>query len=309
MDYFKATYDETDGTIIITSNTYWALNANGNFMVSKYSGKGNSTLFVYAPEDIQYENGSIYFSYGSNNCLVSPPIKLTFVENKNYFSINPSYAVFHGKGSVATITVNSSNGYIITNSNPSIFRTIEYGRNKLMIISNTNDEFGIKKNKYIELRNVSSGAKRQINIYQLSSQEDEYTSILSASYSMIDNNTFSIFVTSLYKNVYNFFTWEAPEGVNITRQNNNNLIAKVENNETVGNVFEIIFKNDYTTYSLIINRDTGYQSSVFDVAIECPKKFTVDGGTLKLSVLSQTVDNMYQRQKLIDDNQKISNGC
>ena len=304
MDYFKATYDENEGTITIISNTYWSSKVEGNFMLSKYSGTGNDILAISSPKDIQIERGTIYFSYGKNSCVVSPPITV-LAENSNYFSINPSYAVFHGKGSVATIVVNSANGYKITNQDFSIFRTLEYGNNKLMIISNTDKEF----NEKIEVRNMSSNAKKHISIYQPSEQNQDKTSLLTASYSMIDNSTFSISVISLYNNVYNSFIWNAPDGIAITKQDNNTLIAKIVNQEAVGDSFTITFENDDTTYSLPIYRDKSSQSTVFDVAAECGGVFTVDGGTLRLSILSQTVDNIFDVDKLIEDNKKINNTC
>ena len=332
MDYFKATYDENEGTISIASNTYWVSKVEGNFMLSKYSGIGNDTLAISAPEDIQLERGTIYFSYGENSCIVSPPITV-LTENSNYFSINPSYAVFHGKGSVATIVVNSANGYKITNNDLSTFRTLEYGGNKLMIISNTDNSF----NKYIEVRNLSSNVKKRINIIQQMEDNQEKTSLLTAYYSMIDNNTFSISVISLHNNVYNSFTWDVPDGITIAKQDNNTLIAKVSNSEIVGESFNITFKNDDTTYSLTLyrkkdshneeqgghntgqgshntgqgghNTGQGSQSRVFDVAVECNGEFMVGGGTLRISVLSQTVDNIFDIDKLIKDNQKLNNTC
>lgn len=304
MDYFKATYDENEGTISIDSNTYWSSKIEGNFMLSKYSGNGNDNLVILTPEDIQLERGTIYFSYGKNSCVASPPISV-LTENNNYFSINPSYAVFHGKGSVATIVVNSTNGYKITNQDASIFRILEYGNNKLMIISNTDDSF----NKYIEVRNMSSNTKKRISIFQSMEQNQEKTSLLTASYSMIDDNTFSISVISLHNNAYNSFIWDVPDGITITKQDNNTLIAQITNKEAVGESFTITFKNDDTTYSLPIYRNKSSQTSVFDVAVECKGEFTVDGGTLRLSILSQTVDSIFDIDKLIEDNQKISDSC
>lgn len=304
MDYFKATYDENEGTISIVSNTYWSSKVEGNFMLSKYSGKGNDILVILPSEDIQIERGTIYFSYGKNSCLVSPPITV-LTESSNYFSINPSYALFHGKGSVATIVVNSANGYKITNQDSSIFRTLEYGNNKLMIISNTDKEF----NEKIEVRNMSSNAKKHISIFQTTEHNQEKTSLLTASYSMIDDSTFSISVISLHNNVYNSFIWNVPDGIAITKQDNNTLIAKITNKEAVGDSFTITFENDDTTYSLSIYTNKSSQSTIFDVAVECKGEFTVDGGTLRLGILSQTVDNIFDIDKLREDNQKINNSC
>ena len=308
MDYFKATYDEQSGTISIVSDTFWSIKSEGNFMLSKYSGNLNDTVKIIIPDTIQVGKGTIYFSYGNNSCIISPPLSI-YQNNSNYFIISPSYIILKGKGTVAYVTVDSINGYMVSNTNPSLFRTLQYDNNKLMIVSNTDEEFGISSGVSLTLRNAATAESKNIRLYQEKNLTARGSSMLDAAYNKIDDNTYSVNVISLYKGNYNAFTFEIPNGVTATKQDSNTLIVKIVNNEAIGDYFSIVLKNDYTTYELVISRYAAPTSSVFNIAIECGGSFTVDGGSLKLGVLSQTVDSIFDREQLIENNEKLNNSC
>ena len=67
----------------------WNCFAEGNFMMSMYSGKGNKEIQFAIPEDVSIAMGTVRFSYDNDRC--NYPLLSVYLNNDCYIETYPRY--------------------------------------------------------------------------------------------------------------------------------------------------------------------------------------------------------------------------
>lgn len=142
MHNFKAIAQ--DNIITIESNTYWSCKAEGNFMLSKYSGNGSDTINIIYYEDTEVANGTVYFSFGNETCETTSI--LIYSTNNCFIDTNPSYIECDDKKIIYiyftepketfNVSVRCFNGWTVESANVNYI----IGNGEFMIITPDIDE-------------------------------------------------------------------------------------------------------------------------------------------------------------------------
>ena len=312
MDSFNAKYK--DGKIHIVSNTHWSTTVNGTIMLSMYSGEGNNDIDVLISPDIPFGSGDVLFSYGDNYCTNYPQLHIA-LENKDYFKVTPNYIYLKGKGSTATATIVSNNWYMITGAAQKNYTVLPYGSDKILIISNTDNDFGCRVegeddahcDSCFFVDDLKHPNRARVKVYQCIENELNDTCILYATYSKVNSTTFNVNVESIIKGEYSNFTWDNIDGVSITKTNASTLNVVI--NDFVGDSIILKLHNACSNYDLTIYNGNIIYSSIFDVAIKCDGNIGREGGETELSIASQTIEDGDDYNKIKEENQKISSVC
>ena len=304
MDSFNAKYK--DGKIHIVSNTHWSTTVNGTLMLSMYSGEGDKDIDVLISPDIPFGSGDVLFSYGDNYCTDYPQLHIA-LENKDYFKVTPNYIFLKGKGSTATATIVSNNGYMINGGAQKNYTVLPYGSDKILIISNTDKDFGCEGNSSFFVDDLKHPNRARVKVYQCIENELNDTCILYATYSKVNSTTFNVNVESILKGEYSNFTWDNIDGVSITKTNANTLNVVI--NDVIGDTITLKLHNACSDYDLTIYNGNVIYSSIFDIAIKCDGLIGRKGGETELSIASQTIEDGDDYNKIKEENQKISSVC
>lgn len=304
MDSFSAKYK--DGKIHIVSNTHWSTTVNGTLMLSMYSGEGDKDIDVLIAPDISFGSGDVLFSYGDNYCTNYPQLHIA-LENKDYFKVAPNYICLKGKGSTATATILSNNEYIIHGVSQKNYTVLPYGSDKILIISNTDNDFGCEGDVYFLVDDLKHHNRTRVKVYQCVENELNDTCILYATYSKVNATTFNVNVESILKGEYSNFTWDSIDGVSITKINASTLNVVINN--IIGDAITLTLHNACSDYNLTIYKGNVVYSSIFDVAIKCKGVIGREGGETELSIASQTIEDGDDYIKIREENQKISSVC
>lgn len=304
MESFHAKYK--DGKIFIVSNTYWNTAINGTIMLSKYSGEGNAEIEVLVAPDIPYGIGEVYFSYGMNYCTDYPQIHIS-IENKNFFKVEPNYVCLSGKGTTAIATIFSNHGFKIQGNNEKFYSILPFGGNKIIIISNTDNDFGCDGDITFFVDDLHNPNRTRVKVYQCLENDINDNCILYATYTKINDKTYNINVESILKGSYSLFTWDNVQGVTITKINANTL--NVVFDDSVGDSVTISLHNTCEDFALTIRKEFNNFSSIFDVAVKCNGIVDRKGGETEISIASQTIGITDDYNKILNDNQMISTVC
>lgn len=304
IDSFNAKYK--DGKIYIVSNTHWSAAINGTLMLSQYSGVGNKVVDVLISTDISFGSGDVYFSYGDGYCTDYPQLHIG-LENKDYFKVVPNYVCLNGKGSTATATIFSNNGYMVNGATQKNYSVLPYGSDKVLIISNTDKDFGCEGDVSFFVDDLKHPNRARVKVYQCVENELNDTCILYATYSKINANVFNVNVESILKGEYSVFTWDSIEGVSITKTNANTLNVVINN--VVGDAITLNLHNECSDYDLTIYKENTTYSSIFDVAVKCNGLVSMEGGETEVSIASQTIGEGDDFNKIKEQNQLISLSC
>lgn len=304
MEFFNAKYN--DGKILILSNTYWHVSINGNFTLSMYSGNGNAELDIIIPSDIRFGIGEVIFSYGESYCIDKPKIKIN-KENDKYFKVIPNYVCLSGKNSTAIVTVFSNNDFNLKRESNKYYSVLPFDNDKLMIISNTDKDFGCNGDIKILIDDLINPNKAEIKVYQCLNNKSENNCVLYAKYSKINHNTYNINVESLYNGSYSLFTWDEIDNVTITKINANTL--NLVFNDVLDDSVKLTLHNKCEDFELIVNKDNDYLTSIFDIAAKCNGVIGRKGGEIELSIVSKSITTNDDYAEIINNNRKISTIC
>lgn len=303
MDFFNAKYSE--GKVFITSNTHWHTKIDGNFMLSKYSGEGDDVLDVIVDKDLSFANGNVQFSYGDDFCENYPSIYVGY-QNPKYFKIVPNYICLNGKGSTATVTVFSNDNFKIPNISESYFSVLKYNENRLMIISNTDEEFGCDGSVSFTVNDIKNPNEAKVNVYQCNSSKTSDSCVFFANSKQLNDTIYSVDIVSIVNGEYANFTWDKLDGLAITKTGANTLIVSVDgiiDRKTTINFYNVCDECSITLYP----KEDAY--SVFDVAVKCNGSVSKDGGETELSILSQSINSAYEGSDLIEKNKSFNDKC
>ena len=97
MHTLTATVAENN-QITVETDTYWSCKAEGNFLLSKYSGNGTDVIDIIVPEDVAVANGVVYFSFGSGECEFTGVT--VYSVNNCYIETIPNYKKCNGKNTI-----------------------------------------------------------------------------------------------------------------------------------------------------------------------------------------------------------------
>lgn len=142
MNSFEVIYSEGK-QIVIKSNTHWSAKAVGGFTLSQYSGNGDAVIDIIIPDDIAYAQGNVFFSFGTDY-RTDNKFVFVYLENENYFRIVPKEITLNGRGSTASAMMYMTRTNEVSNESDKV-RIIQYGEDKLLIVSATNDSVDIGK--------------------------------------------------------------------------------------------------------------------------------------------------------------------
>ncbi len=304
MENFFVKY--IDGKIIINSNTYWHTTIKGNFTLSQYSGEGDSEIEIIIPSDISHGIGEVTFSYGNNYCVDKPKIYIN-KENDKYFKIVPDYVCLTGKNSTALVTIFSNNEFKLERSDNKYYTVLPFNRNKLLVISNTNDNFGCNGDVKVFINDLLKPNKATLKIYQCLEKETEKNCILYANYSQINDNTYHINVESLYNGHYALFTWDEINNAIITKINANTLSLTL--NDNLDDTIKLSLHNKCDNFDLIITKEIKQLTTIFDIAVPCNGVIGRKGGEINLSILSKTVSLNENYNEILEENRRKNFIC
>lgn len=304
VESFNATYK--NGKIQILSNTSWRIKSEGTINLSQYSGEGIAEIDVMVPYDIPYGSGNVYFSYGSNHCSTYNRLYV-YIENKDYFKAVPNYVCLSGSGSTAIVSIFSTNGFKVQGVSTRLYSVVQIGGNKLLIISNTDSDFGCDGDVDFFVDDLLNPNKTKVKVYQCLEKETKNYCVLYATYSKVNENTYQINVDSVKNGEYALFTWDDVDGVTITKVNNYTL------NVVVNNIYwdslDIVLHNECSDFDLTIRKEPNDVRKIFDVSVKCNGNVGSVGGETELSIVSKTISPNDDINQIISDNQKITNDC
>lgn len=298
MDKFEAFYNE--GIIYIKSNTNWCVKVKGNIMLSSYSGVGDGELKVFPSPDMKYGYGELFFTYGDLFCSNYNKLYISLF-NKSYFKAVPNYLCFNGENSVAYSTIYTNDDYEILNPSTEKFTAIKYDNSKIMVVSNTSENFGCDDNEVLKLKDANNNLIF-IDLYQCIDENIDDNCILKASYTNITEHSANVKVTSLIGSKYANFKWEEVKGVKIAKLTGNSLLCEFDGIDK----FTLKLSNACTNISIDIYASYD-DDKVFNVAMQC--NGITDKSHIFLSVVSASVDSPEEANNLISENQKTTNLC
>lgn len=252
MNYFRAQYYESIGTIAVETNTKWQAFVEGNVMLDKYNGYGDMAIYVIVPEIITYGTGNVFFKYGEGYCEEYSTIFVSLF-NDEMLSVSPSEISLNGKGDMQVVKVSSSRAWT-TSINTDKFKYFK-SEDNIYIISNTDDNFncGEDTDENFKLTVSTQSKSVDIVVFQCLETNGDSGCRFTVDKTKINDTSFLFTVSSFYNGNFDSFEYTIDSDLECTKLDYHRVLVKVINEEKMN--WKITFSNSCSSITETIKLD------------------------------------------------------
>lgn len=131
--------------VSVSSDTSWSCSVEGNFMLDKYDGSGDTIINISALNDIDHTgSGIIVFTYSDNDCVRQTECPVWYIDH-NWITVSPNRAYYKqnvvNEYLVFNVKCGDDNWDVVTTRG---FHAYKVGSNKVYLITGRSDNPGIE---------------------------------------------------------------------------------------------------------------------------------------------------------------------